>query len=161
MGFFQICSGVIKKGLGIQELFSFGRFEKNLNASFVSVISKKCGASEANEYQPISLVNGVQKIISKVLANCLGEVVGKIIISALQTAFVCGQQILDPIIIANEYLDNKLKFSILEILCKLWRRPMIMSIGTSYYTYSRDAGLVRIGVRGSNVYLNGKILCFD
>lgn len=62
-----------------QELFSYGKFEKSHYATFIALILKKNGASEASDYRPISLVNGVYKLISMVLVNRLGEVLGKII----------------------------------------------------------------------------------
>lgn len=48
---------------------------------------------KVKEFRPISLMNGVYKIISKVLANRLGEVLEKIITKP-QNAFVKGRQIL-------------------------------------------------------------------
>lgn len=69
--------------MAFQELYSFGRFEKSLNVTFIVLIPKKCGALEANDYWPISLVNEVYKIISKIIANLLGEVIGKIISTPL------------------------------------------------------------------------------
>lgn len=70
-----------------RELFLVGKFEKCCNATFIALIPKKIGASEVNDYCPIGLVDEVHKIIFKVLANGLGEVLGKII-SKSQNAFV-------------------------------------------------------------------------
>ena len=101
-----------------QEFHSYGKFEKSLNATFLALIPKRVGAEDIKEYRPISLVNGVYKILSKVLANRLSEAVGKII-SKPQNAFVKDRQILDDVLIANECLDNRLKAGLPGIICKL------------------------------------------
>lgn len=41
------------------------------NVTFVSLIPKKAGAVEIKDFRPISLIGGMNKIISKVLANRL------------------------------------------------------------------------------------------
>ncbi|XP_035545046.1 uncharacterized protein LOC109004849 [Juglans regia] len=64
-------------------------FEKSLNSTFIALIPKKAGAIEITDFRPISLVNGVYKIILKVLANRLSEVLGKIVTKP-QIAFVKG-----------------------------------------------------------------------
>ncbi|KAG2721321.1 hypothetical protein I3760_02G076900 [Carya illinoinensis] len=48
-----------------QELYTFGKFEKSINASFIALIPKKVGAVDVKDFRPISLINGVYKIISK------------------------------------------------------------------------------------------------
>lgn len=44
-------------------------FEKSFNATIVSLISKKACVVDIKDFRPISLVGGVYKIISKVLAS--------------------------------------------------------------------------------------------
>jgi hypothetical protein len=58
-------------------------------------------------FRPISLVNSVYKILSKVLANMLRQVI-RIVISESQSAFVKGRWILDGIMITNELVDDTL-----------------------------------------------------
>jgi hypothetical protein len=47
---------------------------------------------DVKDFRPISLVSGVYKVISKVLANGFKSVLGKII-SNSQNAFIGGKQI--------------------------------------------------------------------
>ena len=49
-------------------------FGKSLNVSFLALIPKKVDAVEIKDFRPISLVGGIYKIISKVLANRLRRV---------------------------------------------------------------------------------------
>ena len=120
MAFFQACWGIVKPDLMaiFHHFFANGQFEKSLNTTFVTLIPKKHAANEIGDFRPISLVGGVYKIIAKVLANRLRLVMGDII-SASQNAFVRGRQILDPVLIANECLDSRLKSGLPGLICKL------------------------------------------
>lgn len=75
-----------------------------MDYSYICLIPKKEGAKGTNDFRPISLINGAQKIISKVLANRL-EGVLKDIISPTQTAFLKGRSILDSFVTASEVVN--------------------------------------------------------
>ncbi|KAG6695250.1 hypothetical protein I3842_09G087800 [Carya illinoinensis] len=79
------------------EFYDYQKFEKSLNATFISLIPKRLGASELKDFRPISLVSGIYKIISKVLANCMSTVMEKII-SKSQNAFARGRKIIDSVL---------------------------------------------------------------
>ena len=72
-----------------KELHEHARFVKNLNATFLVPIPKKQTVEDFKDLRPISLVGGLYKILSKVLANRIKRVMDKVI-SKSQNAFVEG-----------------------------------------------------------------------
>lgn len=62
-------------------------FTASTDYSFVCLIPKREGACKVNNFRPISLMNGIQKILSKVLANRLTLILLSII-SPSQSAFL-------------------------------------------------------------------------
>ena len=64
------------------------------------------------------MVGSIYKILAKVLANHLKEVLDQLI-SESQNSFVGGKQIIDSVLIANECVDSRVKSRIPGVICKL------------------------------------------
>jgi hypothetical protein len=75
-----------------------------MTASFLTVIPKKDHPQNLFNYRPICLIGSVYKILSKILANRLKGVLGKLIFSC-QSAFLPQRQILDGVVVLNEIID--------------------------------------------------------
>ena len=101
-----------------KEFHDNSRFVKNLNMTFLVLIPKKQTVEDIKDLRPISLVGGLYKIMSKVLANKIKRIMDKVI-SKSQNAFVEGRQILDAVLIANELVDYSLRRKKCGLVCKL------------------------------------------
>ena len=85
--------------------FSSGTFDYRMNAFFIALIPKCSSPLGLNDYRPISLVGYMYKLLSKVLANRLREVMDEVI-GPNQFSFIKGRQILDCSLVANEVIDE-------------------------------------------------------
>lgn len=100
----------------LEEFHSKGALCRSLNSSFITLIPKKPQPVDIRDYWPISLLNSFYKLLSKVLALRMEEVMG-FIISPTQCAFVKGRQLLDCSLIANESIDFWLKSNFGGLVC--------------------------------------------
>ncbi|RVW86677.1 LINE-1 reverse transcriptase-like [Vitis vinifera] len=101
--FWQVCWEFVKEEVMemFKEFHEHKTFLKSLNATFLVLIPKKGGAEELGDFRPISLVGGLYKLLAKVLANRIKNVIGGVV-SVDRNAFVSGRQILEASLIANE-----------------------------------------------------------
>jgi mannosylglycoprotein endo-beta-mannosidase len=83
------------------EFFRTGKLPKGIGSSFVTLIPKTKGSCRFSQFQPISLIHGLYKIVAKLLSTRLKSVLPDVI-SVNQSAFIAGRQILDGFMIANE-----------------------------------------------------------
>ncbi|RVW65252.1 putative ribonuclease H protein [Vitis vinifera] len=105
--FWQFCWEFVKEEVMemFKEFHEHKTFLKSLNATCLVLIPKKGGAEELGDFRPISLLGGLYKLLAKVLANRIKNVIGGVI-SSDQNAFVSGRQILDASLIANEVMEK-------------------------------------------------------
>lgn len=81
--------------------FSTGRFLKEVNYTFISLIPKKLEAASFNDYRPISLFNLIYKFITQIIANCLKRVMN-VLVRSNQTIFIEGHSIVENILLYHE-----------------------------------------------------------
>lgn len=87
----------------VRQFFDTGTIDKHLIATNIALIPKKKNPQIMTELRPISLYNVLYKIISKVLANRLKEIIDAII-SDIQSAFIPGRLISDNVMIAHDLM---------------------------------------------------------
>lgn len=89
-----------------------------LNFSFITLIPKKDLDCTVKDYRPISLMNGIVKIISKVLSLRLSTKLDKLIKSS-QSAFIKGKTISDVFATASELISHSAQSKQKGIILKL------------------------------------------
>ncbi|RVX14050.1 LINE-1 retrotransposable element ORF2 protein [Vitis vinifera] len=89
--FWQCCWDFVKEEIleFFKEFHDQNTFLKSINNTFLVLIPKKGGAEEFGDFRPINLLEGLYKMLAKVLANRLKKVIDKVV-SHDQNAFVKG-----------------------------------------------------------------------
>lgn len=93
------------KGRFFDEFYRNGHLNACLKENFICLLPKKELASKVKDFRPISLAHSIYKVLAKVLAERLKRVLPSTI-SINQSAFIEGRSILDPILIANESVED-------------------------------------------------------
>lgn len=94
----EVCTAVL-------DFLNHGMFVNSINDTYIVLIPKIKNPSRITEYCPISLCNELYKLIAKVLANILKQILPDII-SPSQSAFTPRHLITDNILVAFEALHT-------------------------------------------------------
>ena len=81
--FWQFCWEFVKEEVleMFKEFHEQNAFLKSLNTTFLVLIPKKGGAEELGDFRPISLLGRLYKLLAKVLANRIKNVIGRVVSS--------------------------------------------------------------------------------
>ena len=82
-----------------------GVIPKGCNASFFALVPKVCDPLSLDQFRPISLVGMLYKIVTKVLAGRMNDVL-HLIIDENQYAFLRNRGMLDSVLVANEVVEE-------------------------------------------------------
>jgi hypothetical protein len=106
INFFKSCWLIVKKDAVdfLCEFYENAILPKAVTASFLTLVPKKDHPQGLFDYRPICLIGSLYKTLSKLLANRLKGVLGKLI-SKCQSVFLPHRQILNRVVVLNEILD--------------------------------------------------------
>ena len=105
--FFTGCWSVIGPEVTetVNEFFLSGRLLKQWNSTTLILIPKSPNAARTTEFRPISCLNTVYKVISKLLASRLQGLL-PLVISPFQSAFMPGRLLAENVLLATEVVQG-------------------------------------------------------
>lgn len=103
--FFKLCGPIVGEDVSttIKDFFHNGKMLKELNYAFVTLILKIENLTSAANFSLISLPNELYKVISRIMAYRLKQMISRII-NPTQSAFIPGKSILDNVLLSHELI---------------------------------------------------------
>ena len=89
----------------VTEFFTSGKLLQQWNATILTLIPKKQSAVKITDFRPISCCNTVYKVIAKLLAKRLKQILPDVI-SNTQSAFIPGRLLLENVLMATELVQG-------------------------------------------------------
>ncbi|GBG80840.1 hypothetical protein CBR_g31396 [Chara braunii] len=96
---------VILLTVAYNEALKFGVLPRGFADVFIILLYKKGAKDDVCNWHPISILNAMYKILAKVVATGLKEVLLQIV-DTTQTGFVAGQQILSTVTLVQQILEK-------------------------------------------------------
>lgn len=106
-GFFRGAWDIIGSDVttAISQFFSSAFLPAAANATILSMVPKRQGATAVTDYRPISCLNTVYKVVSRLLVKRLKPILLDLIVPN-QTAFVKGRLLLENTVLAGELVNG-------------------------------------------------------
>ncbi|GKA40565.1 putative RNA-directed DNA polymerase, eukaryota, reverse transcriptase zinc-binding domain protein [Tanacetum coccineum] len=118
----------------VNHFMETGTMPNGTNSAFITLIPKTHNPTLIKDYRPISLIGMQYKIIAKLLANRLSNVLDKLV-SSSQSAFISGRQILDGPLMVSEIIDWYRKRNKRLLIFKVDFEKAFDSISWDYLDY--------------------------
>lgn len=108
--FFKSAWSIVGKDFmaAIQSFFMKGFLPTGMNSTILTLIPKKEAAKEMKDYRPISCCNVLYKVISKILANRIKNLLPKFFVWN-QTAFLKNRLLMENLLLATELVKDYYK----------------------------------------------------
>lgn len=89
----------------VQEVFKTGDMLAAMNQVTIWLLPKQKHLETISQFRPICLSNVVVKIVSKIIANRLKNII-RLLTGAWQSNFVPGRQVVDNVVITQEFIHS-------------------------------------------------------
>lgn len=106
-GFFKAGWEIVGREVtaSVRTFFSTGFLPSATNATILSLVPKRPGATAVSDFRPISCCNTIYKVISKLLVHRLKPMLPDLILPN-QTAFVQGRLLIENTVLASEIVHG-------------------------------------------------------